>query len=194
MTHALATDGEPSIGTAEFSNELRFHQRGAESARRRNLGIRGDIVDNRGGPPDETVDIHTVRRRMSYQAQAIRPASEQGCRTIEVAALHVNDANGELGQALPQRSLGVRTTFPRGLEHLVRVERQVPVQQILGVGERFRRWQLEIVRDPRNSGTAGRQKSAHGITRSGVARPTDLVAIALGHVPIILAMAFRQPT
>jgi hypothetical protein len=108
---------------AESSDELRFHQRGAESVRRQNLSVRGDIVDNRSGPPDETVDIHTVWRRMSYLAQAVRPASEQSGRTIEVATLHVNDANGKLGQALPQRSLGVRTIFPRGLEHLVRAER-----------------------------------------------------------------------
>jgi hypothetical protein len=45
----------------------------------------------------------------------------------------VGDADGELGQGLPQRLLLGRAAFPRGFEHLMRVERQTAVEQVLRV-------------------------------------------------------------
>ena len=57
------------------------------------------------------------------------------------------DARRELGQALPQHPLIVRAVLPCRLEHLMRVESQATVQQILGIGESFSWRQLEIIRD-----------------------------------------------
>ena len=103
---------------------------------------------------------------------------------MAVAALDVGDADCELGQALPQRSLVVRAVLPRGLKHLVRVERRALVQQILGVGEGFVRGQLEIVWDAGHAPAARRKESAQGVAGPSVARPAGFVAIASGHLPI----------
>jgi hypothetical protein len=77
----------------------------------------------------------------------------------------------------------VRAVLPRGLEHLVRVERQALVQQILGVGQGFRRSQVEIVRDAGHAIAALRKGSAKGVAGSGVARSARFVEIAFDHVP-----------
>jgi len=101
--------------------------------------VRSKIGYQRTCPEAKAVDIYEVWCRTVHLAQMTGPTPKQSDRTVSVAALDVGDADRQLGKALPQRPLVVRAVLPRGLEHLVRIERKAAVQQILGVGERFRR-------------------------------------------------------
>ena len=85
--------------------------------------------------------------RLVVVGKSGRRAAEQGDCPLDVATLDMGDANSELGQALPQHPLIVWAVLPCGLEHLMGVECQATVQQILGIGEGFGWRQLEIIRD-----------------------------------------------
>jgi hypothetical protein len=117
--------------------------------------------------------------------QSCRRAAEQGDCTRDVAALDVGDADSELGQALPQHPLIVWAVFPCRLEHLVRVECQATVQQILGIGEGFGWRQREVIRDACNALAALPKGSAESVARAGASGSAGFVAITLGHVPIM---------
>ena len=91
--------------------------------------------------------VDAVWRRSVVVGKSGRRAPEQGDCPLDVATLDVGDANSELGQALSQHTLIVRAVLPCGLEHLMRVECQATVQQILGICEGFGWRQLEIIRD-----------------------------------------------
>jgi hypothetical protein len=97
-------------------------------------------------------------------------ARRSSVSALDVAALDVGDADRELGQALPQHPFIVRAVLPCGLEHLVRVECQAPVQQVLGVREGLGRRLLEVIWDAWNSLTALRKWPAESVTRAGASR------------------------
>jgi hypothetical protein len=130
----------------------------------------------RGPPSDDQARV---------TSKADRRFAKQTHRPLGVAALDVRDANRELCQALPQHPLVGGTVFPRRLEHLVRGERQAPVEQLLGVGEGFGRCQFEIVRDTRDACTAGGKRSAKRVARARTSGSAGLVAITLGDTAIM---------
>jgi hypothetical protein len=74
-----------------------------------------------------------------------------------------------------------------GLEHLVGVKCQPPVQQILGMGEGFGRRQLEVIRDTWNALTAPGKRSADRVARAGASGSAGVIAITFGHVPTVCA-------
>jgi hypothetical protein len=75
----------------------------------------------------------------------------------------VGDADRELGKRSPQCLFVVRPVLPCGLKHFVRVERQAPVQQILGNSQGFGRRQLEVIRNAWNAFAALRKWSTEGV-------------------------------
>ena len=97
----------------------------------------------------------------------------------------MGDADRELGKCLPQCLLVVRAVLPCGLEHFVRVERQAPVQQILGIGQGFGRRQLEVIRNAWNAFAALRKWSTEGVAGTSASGPAGFVAITLSHVLIM---------
>jgi Amidase len=99
----------------------------------------------------------------------------------------MGDADRELGKGLPQCLLVVRAVLPCGLEYLVRVKGQAPIQQVLRVGEGFGRRQFEIIRDTRNALAALRKWPTKGVAGTGASGPTGFVAITLSHGPIMRA-------
>ena len=91
--------------------------------------------------------VDGVGRRSVVLGKSGRRAAEQGDCPRDVATLDMGDADSELGQALPQHPLIVWAVLSCGLEHLMRVESQASVQQILGIGEGFGWRQREVIRD-----------------------------------------------
>jgi uncharacterized membrane protein len=86
------------------------------------LCARGEVVDQRFGVLDQSGGVDRMRRRRVVVGNTSGRAAQQGDRTLEVAALDVSDADGQLGEALPQLPFLVRAVLPCGLKHLVRVE------------------------------------------------------------------------
>ena len=154
-------------------------------ALRRDLGARREVVDQRISVVDQIGGVDGVWCRSLVVGKSGRRAAEQGDCTLDVATLDVGDADSELGQALPQHPLIVRAVLPCGLEHFVRVERQAPVQQILGKGQGLGRSQLEVVWNARNAFAALRKWSAESVARAGASGSAGFVAVTLGHVPIM---------
>ena len=75
----------------------------------------------------------------------------------------------------------------------MRIEREAPVQQILGKGQGFGRWQDEVIRNAWNAFSALRKwstESVAGTIASGAAR---FVAITLSHVFIMSSMEIQLP-
>jgi hypothetical protein len=89
-----------------------------------------DIVGQRvrGGPDRGDVEAVTVR----VSLDAFGAAAEEGGRATRVAAVGVGQADSDLGQALPQIALVVRTLLPRRFENLMGVERAAGPKQVLG--------------------------------------------------------------
>jgi len=98
-------------------------------------GTGREIVDERIGPDGQPRGVDAMRRNTGV-GETAGGAAKHGYRALGVTPLNVGDADRELGKALPEQPLILWTVLPCGLEHLVGVERQTPVQQILGIGQR----------------------------------------------------------
>jgi hypothetical protein len=118
-----------------------------------------------------------VRRRAGIPGYPIRTPAEQRCGAPGVPAPRVRKANRDLGEPLPQITLGGGRGLPRGLEHLVRVKRALGVEQLLGKLERLGRREDEIVRDPFVAGRAAWQRPAQRVTWPGIASPPRRITI-----------------
>jgi hypothetical protein len=154
-------------------------------ALRCDLGATSEVLDQRMSEVDQARDVDGVRCRRVVVGKTGRSSAKQGDRTLDVAALDVGDADCELRQPLPEHALIVRPVLPCGLEHLVRVKCQPAVQQVLGIGEGFGRRQLKVIRDTWNAFTASGKRSAESVARAGASGSAGVIAITLGHVPII---------
>jgi hypothetical protein len=143
-------------------------------------GICGEIVNQHVREVGQACGVDVVAPRVIY-GKSDRRAAKNRHRTLVVAALHMGDADRELGKCLPQCLLVVRTVLPRGLEHFVRVEGQAPIQQILSAGQCFGRRQLEVVRNAGNAFAALRKRLTEGVAGTLASGPTEFVAIAVRH-------------
>ncbi len=80
-------------------------------------------------------------------SDALGRAFEQRQCALGVAALNVGDADGQLGQTLPEQPFVVGAAFPGAFEYFVRIEGEAPVQQVLRPHQRFGGRQIKIVGD-----------------------------------------------
>lgn len=108
----------------------------------------------------------------------VPPAAQQGGRAAGVATREMGQPDGELGQALPQGALAGVRGLPRGLEHLVGMERPAGVEQALRLEERLARGEDEIVRDARDAGRPARERTTQTVPRAVVARPAQRIPLA----------------
>lgn len=113
-----------------------------------------------------------------------RAAKQRDC-TLVVAPLDVSDPHRELCQALPKCLLVDLAVLPSGLEHLVSVECEATIQQILGICEGLRRRQHQVIRNAWNPCTARRKWPAQSVARSGALGPARFVPVTLGHLSIM---------
>lgn len=91
----------------------------------------------------------------------------------------MGDAHGSCASPLrQQRTLALWAALPRRLEHFVGAERLTPVEQILRVGERFGRRELQVIGNPFDAFTAVGQRPAERVARAGAARPARVVTVA----------------
>jgi hypothetical protein len=132
--------------------------------------VEGEVRGRWAGPPRLPTD--DVRRA----------APQQRHRAPGVAPLEVRQPDRELRQPPPQLPLGGLGGLPRGLQHLVGVERHPLVEQPLGLVHALLRAEHQVVRHPLDPDRATRQRAAGGVAggaRCGTARG---VAVALvGH-------------
>src|SRR5215208_4623926 len=154
--------------------------------------MRGEVVDQRLGVLNQSCNVDGVRRGLVFVGKASRRAAKQRDRPLDVAALNVGDADRELGKGLPECPLLDRAVLPRRLEHLVRVECQAPIQQVLRIVKGFGRRQLEIIRDTRNALAARRKWPTEGVSRTAASGPPGVVAITLDHVPMIAGLSLAR--
>ena len=87
---------------------------------------------------------------------------QRGC-TLAVAPLDMRDPHRELGQPLPHFLFVGRTGLPRGLEHLVSVECEASVQQILGIVKALGRRQHQVVGNSWYTCTTRWKRSAQSV-------------------------------
>jgi hypothetical protein len=106
----------------------------------------------------------------------------------------MGDADRELGKCLPQCPLLVGAVLPCGLEHFVRVERQPPVQQVLGKGQGFGRRQIEVIGNAWSAFAAPRKWSTECVAGTIASGPAGFVAITLSHVLIMASVQISFPT
>ena len=133
--------------------------------------------------PAQTVDIDVMRGRRRVAGEPVRAPAQQGHRAARVAAPRVRQAHGQLGQALPEVSLGRRSCLPRGLQHLVRVEGPAVVKQLLGRRQRLRGGQRGRVRQRLLPGRIARQRAPERIPWPGIPGPPGRVPVAPGRAP-----------
>lgn len=158
------------------------------------MGSRSEVIDQRIGIVHQPGDVDSVRCRPTTAGKARGGAAKQRGCTLAVAPLDMSDAHRELGQALPHCLLVGRAALPRGLEHLVSVECEASVQQILGIGKGLGRCQRQVVRNPWHACTTRREWSAQSVSRSGVTRAAGFVTITLGHLPIMTSDGAQSAT
>jgi hypothetical protein len=75
----------------------------------------------------------------------------------------------------------------------VRVECKAPVQQILGIGQGFGRWQDEVIRNAWDAFSALRKWSTEGVAGTIASGPARFVAITFSHVFIMSSMEIQLP-
>ncbi len=96
---------------------------------------------------DQPFDIDSMGRGAATSVQVVCGPGQDARRSGAIPALDMSDADGELRQALPHPALVIGCVLPRRLEHLVCIERQPTVQQLLCIVERIGRGQVQIVGD-----------------------------------------------
>ena len=172
-------------GLATLARRVGRQKQTRSQAFRCDLGAISKVVDQHISKISQALGVDGVRRRHVIVRKAGRRTTKHRDRAFDVAALDVGDADRELSQPLPERALFVRPVLPCGLKHLVGVEGESAVQQILGVGEGFDRRQLQVVRDACNAFAPWRKRAAQRVARAPASWSAGLVAIALGHPSII---------
>ena len=111
--------------------------------------------------------------------EAVSATPQQSSGTPSVPAQRVRQADGQLSQSLPQVALGWRRGLPGRLKHLVRVERAVGVNQLLGSRQRFQRWPGPVV-GLRLADCFPGQRAAECIARPRIPRPPGGISIPAG--------------
>ena len=134
---------------------------------------------------DETFYVDAIWRRLVLVRKAGRRAAQHGDRPLDVATLDMCDPDRELRKGLPQCPLLDRPVLPCRLEHLMRIERQAPIQQVLRIVESLGGRQFEVIWDARNALAALRKRPAKGVARTAASGPAGFVAITLSHMPMI---------
>ena len=105
------------------------------------------IVDEGSGMQDQSVESDAMTSGAAHFVEVVGRPCQDARRSSHIPALNMSDADGELSQPLPHIALVVGCVLPRRFEHLMCVERQPTVQQVLRIGERIGRGQIQIVGD-----------------------------------------------
>src|SRR5215469_16134106 len=91
----------------------------------------------------------------------------------------MREADGKLGQTLPQVTLAWLGALPGRLEYLVGVKGPAIVDQLLRGRERAGRGDIEAIGQDRIAGGISGQRSSEGVTWPRVPGPAGRVAVAL---------------
>jgi hypothetical protein len=94
---------------------------------------------------DQPVDIDAMTSGAAHTVEVVCGPRQDARRSSAIPSLNMSDAHCELCQPLPHPALVIGGVLPRCLEHLVGVERQPSVEQLLRVCERIGRGQVQIV-------------------------------------------------
>jgi hypothetical protein len=113
---------------------------------------------------------------------AVRPgtlgaAPEQGHGAAGVPPVRVGQADGDLGEPLPQVALAGPCGLPRRLEDLMGVERAARAQQLAGQPGRVRPGKREVLGHLRLAALAAAQRPSQPVTRARVPRPAGVIAV-----------------
>src|SRR5215469_15785017 len=92
----------------------------------------------------------------------------------------MREADGKLGQTLPQVTLAWLGALPGRLEYLVGVKGPAIVDQLLRGRERPGRGDIEAIGQDRIAGGISGQRSSEGVTWPRVPGPAGRVAVAIG--------------
>jgi len=139
------------------------------------IDVRGKLHSRQ--PQPSHVDAMRAGARVARQAVSAAPQQARG--TASIAAECVRQANGDLSQSLPQVALARRRRFPGCLKHLMRVKREIGVNQILGSCQRFQGRPGPVV-GWRLAGCIPGQRPAEFVARSRVPRPPGCISISAG--------------
>ena len=139
--------------------------------------VEGEVRGRRAGPLRPPVD------------DVLRAAPQQRHRAPGVAPLQVRQPHRELREPPPQLPLRGLRGLPRGLQHLVGVERHPLVEQPLGLVEALLRAEHQVVRHPLDADRAARQRAAGGVAGARVAGTARSVPVALVRHAVHRAMA-----
>ncbi len=120
-----------------------------------------------------------MRRALRPGRDPIGGTPQEPSRPLLVAPLRVCDADSKLRQATPEIALGLGGRLPRCFEHLMRAERAPVIQKALGLGQRRRRWQGDVLGYGFDATDTVRQWPAVVVARASVARTAGRVAISL---------------
>ncbi len=95
--------------------------------------VAGEVGEQGIRPGMQAGHVNPVRRIAGVARQPAVGPLQQGRRTGRVAAQYVSQADGQLGQTLPEVAFGLRRRLPGRLQDLVGVERAAGVEQALGL-------------------------------------------------------------
>ncbi len=141
----------------------------------------------------QAVQVELHGHRPVPGPEALRGPVQQRHGAAGVSPLQVGETDGQLGQPPPQLPLLVRRGLPRGLEHLVGLEREPGVEQALRLAHRLGRRALRVVGDGFDTRGASGERPAGGIARAGVAGASGAVPVPSGAGGIRHATTVARP-
>ena len=145
-------------------------------------------------PPGDLGQIQAVARPAGsgVPVQSAARPPDQPERARSIAPFGMSDAHAQLGQTLPQVTLGGRRGFPPRLVHLVGGERPTFGQQFMRGRDGLQRWQ-RFLRHRLDALAAVRQRPTQPIPGTGLTGSAGRITIAVARLDERLLVR-RSPT